>query len=138
MNQTHSLGQRIKAARKKHGLTQTLFANKMGVSKGAIINYEKDTRSPDALFLIRMVKQFNISSEWVLLGSGPIDPKYNYPGQLGFPLDEDLIKMMEHFQIPTIKLAVMAEYQRLKKVFEPLILEYENNKKTKDHAEDTG
>jgi transcriptional regulator with XRE-family HTH domain len=138
MNHTQTLGQRIKAARKKYGLTQTLFANKMGVSKGAIINYEKDTRSPDALFLIRMVKQFNISSEWLLLGTGPMDPKYNRPGQLGFPLDEDLLKMIEHFQIPTIKLAMMAEYKRIKKVFEPLILEYENSKKRKEQAGDNG
>jgi transcriptional regulator with XRE-family HTH domain len=138
MNHTQSLGQRIKAARKKYGLTQTLFANKMGVSKGAIINYEKDTRSPDALFLIRMVTQFNISSEWLLLGSGPMDAKYNRPGQLGFPLDEDLLEMIEHFQVPTIKLAVMAEYQRLKKVFAPLIREYESNKKAVEHVEDIG
>ncbi len=138
MNHTQSLGQRIKAARKKYGLTQTLFANKMGVSKGAIINYEKDTRSPDALFLIRMVTQFNISSEWLLLGSGPMDAKYNRPGQLGFPLDEDLLEMIEHFQVPTIKLAMMAEYQRLKKVFAPLIQEYESNQKGVEHAEDIG
>jgi transcriptional regulator with XRE-family HTH domain len=138
MNHTYSLGQRIKAARKKHGLTQTLFANKMGVSKGAVINYEKGYRSPDALFLIRMIKLFNISSEWLLLGSGPMDPKYNGPGQLGFPLDDDLVKMIEYFRIPAIKLAVMAEYRRIKKVFEPLILEYENDKKTKEQAEDNG
>jgi transcriptional regulator with XRE-family HTH domain len=138
MNHTQSLGQRIKAARKKYGLTQTLFANKMGVSKGAIINYEKDTRSPDALFLIRMVKQFNISSEWLLLGSGPMDAKDNRAGQYGFPLDDDLLKMIEHFRIPAIKLAMMAEYRRIKEVFEPLILEYENNKKTKAQAEDNG
>jgi transcriptional regulator with XRE-family HTH domain len=138
MNHTQSLGQRIKAARKKYGLTQTLFANKMGVSKGAIINYEKDTRSPDALFLIRMVTQFNISSEWLLLGSGPMDAKYNRPGQLGFPLDEDLLEMIKHFQVPTIKLAMMAEYQRLKKVFAPLIQEYESNQKGVEHAEDIG
>ena len=138
MNHTQSLGQRIKAARKKYGLTQTLFANKMGVSKGAIINYEKDTRSPDALFLIRMVTQFNISSEWLLLGSGPMDAKYNRPGRSGFPLDEDLLEMIEHFQVPTIKLAMMAEYQRLKKVFAPLIQEYESNQKGVEHAEDIG
>lgn len=138
MNHTDSLGLRIKAARKKHGLTQTLFAKQMGVSKGAVINYEKDYRSPDAAFLIRMIKLFNISSEWLLLGSGPMDPKYNGPGQLGFPLDDDVLKMMEYFQIPAIKLAVMAEYRRIKKVFEPLILEYENNKKTKKKTEDDG
>ena len=138
MNHTYSLGKRIKAARKKHGLTQNLFAKKMGVSKGAVINYEKDYRAPDAHFLIRMIKLFNISSEWLLMGSGPMDPKYNGPGQLGFPLDDDVLKMMEYFQIPAIKLAVMAEYRRIKKVFEPLILEYDNNKKTKKQTEDNG
>ncbi|MGD2093033.1 MAG: helix-turn-helix domain-containing protein [Candidatus Aminicenantes bacterium] len=138
MNHTQSLGKRIKAARKKYGLTQTLFANQMGISKGAVINYEKDYRVPDALFLIRMVRQFNISSEWLLLGSGPMDPKDKDVGQWEFSLDDDLLQMMEHFRIPAIKLAVMAEYRRIKKVFEPLILEYENNKKTKMQAEDNG
>ncbi|UCH97504.1 MAG: helix-turn-helix domain-containing protein [Candidatus Aminicenantes bacterium] len=138
MNNTQSLGQRIKATRKKYGLTQILFAKKMGVCKGAIINYEKDTRSPDAHFLIRLVKQFNIRSEWLLLGSGTMDPKNIRLGQLEFPLDDDLLKMIEHFRIPTIKLAMMAEYEQLKMIFKPLIQEYENTKKRSDHPEDTG
>ncbi|MCT1588457.1 helix-turn-helix domain-containing protein [Morganella morganii] len=46
-----SLGDRIKEERKRLGLTQVKFAECVGVQPTTQINYEKNTRIPDAVYL---------------------------------------------------------------------------------------
>jgi hypothetical protein len=42
--------------------------------------------------------------------------------------DDDLLQMIDHLHIPAIKVTLLAEYNRVKGVFEPLIKEYEEKK----------
>jgi transcriptional regulator with XRE-family HTH domain len=121
MNTIESLGSRIRQVRRRHGLTQEEFGDKLGISKSSVINYESGKRVPDAVFLIDLLERFNVDAEWLMRGgSGK---------QEG---DNDVAEMIEYMSIPVIKLAVMAEYERLKRVFEPLIREYRDSRKKKN------
>ena len=65
---------RIKELRKKHlKLSQEAFGEKLGVSRSVINNIERNclARPEQKLSLIKlMCKEFNISEEWLLNGTG--------------------------------------------------------------------
>ena len=45
-----------------------VFAQKSGISPGAVSNYVKGTRVPQAEELMKICKTFRISSDWLLFG----------------------------------------------------------------------
>jgi len=124
VNEENKIGERIRQVRKYYQLTQLEFGERLGCSKSSIINYEKGERSPDTVFLVRLLKEFNVDSNWLLLGTGKM-PKYSKDREV---LGDDVLQMIEHLRIPAIKLSIMAEYERFKKIFAPLIKEFEEKK----------
>jgi transcriptional regulator with XRE-family HTH domain len=69
-----TIGQRIKAARQSRGWTQHEFAAEIGVSRGAIGNWElgKDGKGGITLEnLERVAEATAVSVEWLRTGSGP-------------------------------------------------------------------
>ena len=64
-----NLGDRLASIRGKD--SRDTFATMLGVSKTTIVNYEKNSRSPDALFLHKVLKAFpEINPTWLLTGNG--------------------------------------------------------------------
>ncbi|UCH96062.1 MAG: helix-turn-helix transcriptional regulator [Candidatus Aminicenantes bacterium] len=124
MHIDNQIGERIRLIRKHYRLTQLEFGKRLGCSKSSIINYEKNARSPDTIFLVKLLKEFNVNANWLLLGTGNM---FGH-GNVECTLDDDVLQMVEHLQIPAIKLLILAEYDRIKKVFEPLIKDYEDKK----------
>jgi len=61
---------RIKYIRKYFSLSQPDFANKLGISKGAVQTYEHGNSSPGYIVLSSIVEQFSINSVWLLTGKG--------------------------------------------------------------------
>lgn len=49
-----TIGERLRLERERLGLNQTELGERCGVQKRSQINYEKDERSPDALYLVRL------------------------------------------------------------------------------------
>ena len=119
-----SLGLRIKKVRKLSGLKQELFGQQLGVSKSSVINYETGKRIPDALFLIRILENFNVDPIWLMLGTGDMPIRKNSGNSES--ADPSIIKeyrdLIEDMKYPIIKYGVMAEYKRLKEVYKPLIM----------------
>ena len=68
--------ERIRDLRKNHlKMSQTVFGDRLGVSRDVIKNIELNTlaRPDQKLSLIKlMCKQFNVNEEWVLNGTGPM------------------------------------------------------------------
>lgn len=56
----------IKRVREATGLTQTEFADLLGVSRGAISYYEKGERTPDIEFLSRVCEVFDLSPNFMM------------------------------------------------------------------------
>jgi len=63
-------GERLNEVRIKSGLDMAKFAERLGVSKGAISNYIHGRRIPDAYFLYKLCQEFDINPEWLLFGKG--------------------------------------------------------------------
>jgi len=132
MKERVALALRIRKTRVKLDLSQDEFAQQMGCCKSSVINYETGKRVPGAGFLIDLVKNFGINPDWLLTGNGEI-AALSSSLSVKEKKDPDLQHMLEHLQIPTMKMAIIAEYHRLKQVFKPLVDEFEryreNNKK---------
>lgn len=65
-----SLGKRISDIRDYYNCTQLEFSNKIGVSRQMISYYEKDQRSPSTAVILHICREFYISEEWLLNGTG--------------------------------------------------------------------
>ncbi|MEW6663028.1 MAG: helix-turn-helix domain-containing protein [Bacillota bacterium] len=61
-----SLGQRLKEARTKKGLTQDEAAKRLGITFQALSNYERDVRDPDTTLLKNMAELYSVSTDYLL------------------------------------------------------------------------
>ena len=64
---------RIKAIRKRSGLTQTEFADRIGATRPMIASYEGGAVIPSESILMLISKQFSISYTWLKTGEGPME-----------------------------------------------------------------
>ena len=62
------IGSRIKEARTKKGLSQEALADKIGISKRTLINYEKEEQEPTVSTIINIAKFCTIDELWLLTG----------------------------------------------------------------------
>ena len=60
-----SFGSRLKERREQLGITQIQLAEKLGVSKGAIGNYETDLNSPKATILYKVFEVLNCDANYL-------------------------------------------------------------------------
>lgn len=72
--------ERIKYVREKHNLNQKEFANLIGVSQGNVGDWERGRSLPSTSVIVKIVNQFNISADWLLIGNTCIkeNQKYNF------------------------------------------------------------
>jgi transcriptional regulator with XRE-family HTH domain len=61
-------GVNLRFLRKKHGWTQELFADKIGIKRSLLGAYEEERAEPDLLTYNRICKLFKVSMEDMLLG----------------------------------------------------------------------
>ena len=69
-NDTATFGDRVTAAREALGLTQELFARKLGVKLKTVRGWEQDLNEPRANKLQMMAGMLNVSIVWLLTGEG--------------------------------------------------------------------
>lgn len=81
-----TIGDRIKYARKKKGLTQTDIKEKTGISSGNLSDIENNKSFPSAQALISLKRELGVTIDWILTGEEPVQkeqpPKY-LPDKLG-------------------------------------------------------
>lgn len=63
------MGDRIKALRQSLGLTQQEFADKIGIKRGAIANYEIGRNISDVV-INSICRTYNVSERWLRTGEG--------------------------------------------------------------------
>ena len=68
--QEGSIGSRIKAARLAKGLTQTEFAEALGIVQGFLSSIEGGKKRPSDTLLIALCHHYRINEEWLFTGSG--------------------------------------------------------------------
>jgi transcriptional regulator with XRE-family HTH domain len=65
-----SLGDRIRLVRDEAGMSREAFAAKLDVTPATVGRYEKNSRTPDAIFLNQLVVVFRCDPSWLLTGEG--------------------------------------------------------------------
>lgn len=68
-----TIGGRFLEVRKARGLNQVDVAAAIGVSHGALVNYEKGLREPPAAAIIAFSRAYSVNPTWLLLGEGRPD-----------------------------------------------------------------
>lgn len=58
--------QRVKSLRASLSLTQTAFGSRLGVSKQCVSNWEKGVIRPSMEMLIRIAKEYEVSTDFLL------------------------------------------------------------------------
>ena len=62
------VGRRIATLRHRLGLSQVAFARQVGISRNALVAYERGGRMPKSARLARMAEAGGISVDWLLNG----------------------------------------------------------------------
>ena len=65
-----SVGSRIKDLRKSQNLTQQAFADRLGIQRGAIANYELERNVPIDAVISLICREFNVREAWLRDGTG--------------------------------------------------------------------
>lgn len=99
--------ERLKKLREVLNMSQQEFANRIGVKRGAIANYEVGRNTPvDAVFTL-ICREFNVREEWLRYGEGEMfnpEPQNNYEVLKGayphlipemFALADEILKLPE-------------------------------------------
>lgn len=63
-----SIGKRLKQLRKNYGLSQTVFADRIGLNRGNYAQIEMGKQYPTYDVLIKVSKEFDKSYDWILHG----------------------------------------------------------------------
>lgn len=61
---------RIKKIRKELDLTQQAFADKIGMKRNTIAQYEMGRTIPSDAIIFSICREFNVSEEWLRTGNG--------------------------------------------------------------------
>jgi transcriptional regulator with XRE-family HTH domain len=81
------IGTRI--AQVRYPLSQSKFADSLGIHKNTLIRYENEERLPDSSLLLRICKQYDVDPTWLLTGE---------TGSL--PAGEKIANLDEYIPIP--------------------------------------
>ena len=64
------MNERIKAVRTALGLSQQEFAEKIGIKRGAVANYEVGRNEPIDAVVSLICKTYNVNEHWLRTGEG--------------------------------------------------------------------
>lgn len=94
------MNNRIKEIRKKEGLSQQKFADKLGIARGNVAAYEVGKNAPSNAVISLICSKFNVNEEWLRTGSGEmfkeVPNKFSfYLGQIEGGNDEFIKDLIE-------------------------------------------
>ena len=88
---------RIKAIRKYYKLTQTEFAEKLGLKQSTISYYEKGINIPTSSILKSISNTFNIDYDWLCTGEGEMLINEDILSPLTNYLNENDIALIRYY-----------------------------------------
>lgn len=102
------MNERIKNIRKKEGLSQQKFADKLGIARGNIAAYEVGKNAPSDAVISLICSKFNVNKEWILTGKGDM---YDVPEDETAAVVSDLLEENNPFY--DIIISIMKSYKKL-------------------------
>jgi transcriptional regulator with XRE-family HTH domain len=92
------LNERIKKLRKALDLTQQEFADKIGMKRNTVANYETDRNEPSNSVISLICKTFNVSETWLRTGEGEMFVERTRDDELAAFMDELLAEESADFR----------------------------------------
>ncbi len=77
MPEPSTIGERIRAVRQRAGLSLDRFAEALGSSRRALINWEQNAAEPPIGILAKLRRLYDVDPEWVVLGED-LSPRARY------------------------------------------------------------
>lgn len=105
-NQNHERGvkemnERLKKLRKELDMTQQEFADRIGVKRNSLANYETGRNTPIDAIIISICREFHVNENWLRTGEGEMfiemsrdDEIANFVGQLMAEEDDSFKKKL--------------------------------------------
>ena len=102
------LSMRIRKARRHAELTQQTLADRMGVTRGAVANWESAVAVPAARRLARIANVTGVSYEWLATGRGAMLPELGFEDPKTPAIDADFVDdPVERQLLDTFRMASM-------------------------------
>lgn len=87
------MNDRLKKLRKALDLTQQEFADRIGVKRNSLANYETGRNTPIDAIIVSICREFNVNEEWLRSGTGdmflPVDRNADIARLTKLLLDEE-------------------------------------------------
>lgn len=107
-----SLATRIRLARHQAGCSQSLLAQRLGVGRSAVANWECGKAHPSTQHLLRLAATTDVSLAWLGTGEGPMaTPATRAPQGAAGPLSEQ-----EHLLLSAFRAASEARQPHILRV----------------------
>lgn len=97
--------ERLKQLRKALSLSQRQFAEKIGMKRSAIANYEVGRNEPMEVIFDRICTTFGVSERWLRTGEGEM---FTAPSDVLF---KDLSR---HYDLDPVDCSLIEEYMKMK------------------------
>ncbi|MFR6346394.1 MAG: helix-turn-helix domain-containing protein [Enterocloster aldenensis] len=125
------MNERIKELRKSLGLTQEKFANRIGIKRNTLANYEIGRNEPIDGIVFSICREFNVNEDWLRTGEGEMFEQLT-DQQKVMKHTAQLLKDTDSVVANAIKTFIVT-YEQLdatsKKVLEEVALKYLDNMK---------
>lgn len=109
---------RLKSLRKKMGLTQQVFAEKLKVPRNTIGGYEAGKSNPSDGAINNICKTFNVNEDWLRTGQGEMFIKTP---------DNTLEKLKQEYDLDSFSYNLICEYLKLDSKKRDAVRDYFHN-----------
>ena len=109
------MNQRLKELRKQLGLTQQEFADRIGIKRNAVTNYEVGRNEPADMVVSLICREFNVNEQWLRNGAG----------EMFADVPRDTVDALcQEFRLDAFDKAIIEEYLRMDEHSRRIVKDY--------------
>lgn len=87
------MNERLKKLRKELDMTQQEFADRIGIKRNSLANYETGRNTPIDAIIVSICREFNVNENWLRTGEGEMFIEMSYDDEIaqfvGQVMDEE-------------------------------------------------
>lgn len=76
------MNERLKKLRKELDMTQQEFADRIGIKRNSLANYETGRNTPIDAIIVSICREFNVNENWLRTGEGKMFVEMSYDDEI--------------------------------------------------------
>ncbi len=76
------MNERLKKLRKELDMTQQEFADRIGIKRNSLANYETGRNTPIDAIIVSICREFNVNENWLRTGEGEMFIEMSYDDEI--------------------------------------------------------